>query len=110
MEMRMIAVDVVRRMTRAGCAATVLAACWALPGRAEPPQPRPPLNEPVFRVNRQPDQDPTQKANALEELAQAQPGEHPLAPAIRMAKLGLRQIDTNIKDYKTTVVKREEID
>ncbi len=39
----------------------------------------------------------------------AQPGEHPLAPAIRWAKLGLAEIE-KVQDYSCTLVKRERID
>ncbi len=47
------------------------------------------------------------------QLAQAgQPAvrEHPLAPAMRMAKSGLELIDKDIKDYSCTLVKREQVD
>ena len=39
----------------------------------------------------------------------AAPGEHPLAPAIALAKAGLAAIDANIKDYSCTMVKRERV-
>ncbi|HEY5315846.1 MAG TPA: DUF1571 domain-containing protein [Pirellulales bacterium] len=42
-------------------------------------------------------------------LFTAQPGEHPLAPALRWARLGLAEID-KIQDYSATLVKRERID
>jgi len=41
---------------------------------------------------------------------QAAAHEHPLVPAMRMAKVGLEQIDQNIQDYSCTLVKREQID
>ena len=42
-------------------------------------------------------------------LTEAQPNEHPLTPALRWAKAGLRDIET-LKDYSATMVKRERID
>jgi Protein of unknown function (DUF1571) len=39
-----------------------------------------------------------------------QPGEHPLAPAIRVCKASLEEIDRNIRDYSCTLVKRERVD
>jgi hypothetical protein len=39
-----------------------------------------------------------------------QPGEHPLAPAIRVCKASLEDIDRNIRDYSCTLVKRERVD
>jgi len=48
-------------------------------------------------------------ANAGEAVA-ANPGEHPLIPAIRVAKAGLEGIRANIKDYSCTMVKRELVD
>jgi hypothetical protein len=39
-----------------------------------------------------------------------QPGEHPLAPAIRVCRASLEEIDRNVRDYSCTLVKRERID
>jgi hypothetical protein len=39
-----------------------------------------------------------------------QPGEHPLAPAIRVCKASLEEIDRNVRDYSCTLVKRERVD
>lgn len=39
-----------------------------------------------------------------------QPGEHPLAPAIRVCKASLEEIDRNVRDYSCTLVKCERID
>jgi hypothetical protein len=39
-----------------------------------------------------------------------QPGEHPLAPALRVCKASLEEIDRNIRDYSCTFVKRERVD
>jgi hypothetical protein len=42
-------------------------------------------------------------------LFTTQPGEHPLAPALRWARMGLAELD-KIQDYSATLVKRERID
>src|SRR5690606_37445245 len=39
-----------------------------------------------------------------------QPGEHPLMPAVRMAKNGLARIDASIADYSAMLIKEERID
>ncbi len=39
----------------------------------------------------------------------AKPGEHPLAPAIRIAESGLKYIDETVQDYSCTLIKRERI-
>lgn len=44
------------------------------------------------------------------DLSPAQPNEHPLMPALRWARVVLRNIDANIHDYSATMVKRERID
>ncbi len=38
------------------------------------------------------------------------PGEHPLAPFIRVAKSSLAEFDGNIRDYSCTFIKRERLD
>ncbi len=48
-------------------------------------------------------------ASSRPPLTEAQPNEHPLMPALRWAKAGLRDIE-NVKDYSATMVKRERID
>ena len=40
----------------------------------------------------------------------AQPGEHPLDPALKMARACLNNIETNVKNYSATLVKRERVD
>lgn len=40
----------------------------------------------------------------------AQPGEHPLTPAIRVMNEVLANIDQNIRDYTCTLIKRESVD
>ena len=39
-----------------------------------------------------------------------QPGEHPLAPVIRVSKASLEHMDQNIRDYSATLVKQERVD
>jgi hypothetical protein len=76
--------------------------------------------EPVEQQQQQPQQQPAPAAapaaaapNSSNPLApenlQPQPGEHPLMPALRLAKYGVNHIDTTIKDYSCTLVKRERI-
>lgn len=48
-------------------------------------------------------------ANADEATA-AVAGQHPLEPALELARRGLERLPTTIKDYSCTVVKRERID
>lgn len=48
-------------------------------------------------------------ANASDAVATTTPGEHPLEPALALAAKGLASIQSNIKDYSCTVVKRERI-
>lgn len=40
---------------------------------------------------------------------QVRPGEHPLEPALRIARSGLNYIDQDIQDYSCTLIKRERI-
>jgi hypothetical protein len=40
----------------------------------------------------------------------SQPGEHPLAPAIRVFKASLEELDRHVRDYSCTLVKQERID
>ena len=39
----------------------------------------------------------------------ARPGEHPLAPVIRVCKASLEHIDRNVKDYSCSLIKRERL-
>ncbi|UUO05027.1 DUF1571 domain-containing protein [Blastopirellula sp. J2-11] len=55
------------------------------------------LKEPVYRVSNNP--------NTSQPVA----AQHPLAPAMEIAKRGLAQIDQNVRDYECTLVKREQI-
>jgi hypothetical protein len=50
------------------------------------------------------------QANAEAAPVQAAIQEHPLIPALEMAKRTLANIDANVKDYSATIVKRERID
>lgn len=76
------------------------------------------LVEPIHRVEKQqPASQPAQLASRIEPQATAgpidltpQPGEHPLAPAVRMAKDGLARIDATIEDYSAMLIKEERID
>jgi len=49
-------------------------------------------------------------ANLIASLTEAQPGEHPLMPALRWAKMGHQQLSEDVRDYSCTLVKRERID
>jgi hypothetical protein len=81
------------------------------------------LTEPVFRVANE--TAAAQPADALSATTSApnatpasrvvldftqQPGEHPLAPALRVCKASLEEIDRNVRDYSCTLVKRERVD
>ncbi len=57
------------------------------------------LREPVYRVTNRTDTRQPQQGAA----------EHPLAPALRLAKQGLANIEQNVRDYQCTLVKREQI-
>lgn len=63
-------------------------------------QPRGNFREPVFRVSNKNDNRGDDRAVA---------GEHPLAPALRIAEAGLERIENSIHDYQCTLVKRERI-
>ncbi|MCA9246629.1 MAG: DUF1571 domain-containing protein, partial [Planctomycetales bacterium] len=67
------------------------------------------LKEPVYRISKQRDVKHDPQVQPVEALAAAT-NEHPLMPAIRMAKSSLSRIDTEIQDYTCTLVKRENID
>ncbi len=77
------------------------------------------LVEPIFRVaHEQPSTvQPTQVASRIApprvqppfDLTE-QPGEHPLLPALRMAKGSLETIDARVQDYNAIMMKQERID
>ena len=73
--------------------------------------------EPIVRIDHeQPADQPTQVASRIAvakkhpplNLTQLQ-GEHPLTPAIRVAKQSLQTIDTRIQDYSAIMMKQERI-
>lgn len=76
------------------------------------------LVEPIHRVeNKQVAPVATQVASRIAAPTSAgpidltpQPGEHPLMPAVRMAKEGLARIDATIDDYSAMLIKEERID
>lgn len=85
------------------------------------------LTEPVYRVANQPAAPAPQPAVAQQPVAVAQqpaatpaarpvfdvtqqPGEHPLAPVIRVCKASLEHMDKNVPDYTCTLVKRERLE
>ncbi len=51
---------------------------------------------------------PEKAPDLMSKLIQ-QPGEHPLAPALRVAQEGLSYIDQNIQDYQAILLKQERI-
>lgn len=90
-----------RSVMRAGLLAAVAVCGDALEARAQ--QDVSGLVQPLYRVQRDPQVMPVEHT-----APQAQ--EHPLAPAIRMARSSVAQIDANVRDYSCTLVKRENID
>lgn len=58
------------------------------------------LREPVYRVSNRTAGTPAQNVAT----------EHPLAPALAIAKKGLANIEQNVRDYQCTLVKREQLD
>lgn len=80
------------------------------------------LPRPVYRVGQQPAApqpaaDTTRVAannnlpanNTPQNQAPANPNEHPLEPALRMAHAAIDNINTNIQDYSAVMVKRERV-
>lgn len=55
------------------------------------------MKEPVYRVSNNP--------NTTQPVA----AQHPLTPAVEMAKRALNRIDQSVRDYQCTLVKREQI-
>ncbi|MCC9609016.1 DUF1571 domain-containing protein [Blastopirellula sp. JC732] len=55
------------------------------------------MKEPVYRVSNNP--------NATQQVA----AQHPLTPAVELAKRALDRIDQSVRDYECTLVKREQI-
>lgn len=76
------------------------------------------LSEPIYRVAHE-STVASQPAPVAPTAVQAttepfdftqRPGEHPLMPFIRVAKVSLAEFDRNIRDYSCTFIKRERID
>jgi len=93
-----------RSVLRAGLVATLCAAGSGAPALAQ--QNGSQLVEPLYRVHRDAMVVPVEHSQPPQQQSQ----EHPLMPAIRLAKASLSQIDNNIHDYSCTLVKRENID
>jgi hypothetical protein len=110
------------RMTQAPNNLLALAAAGIIAANAFAQQ----TTEPVYRVaneaaaNTMPAAAPAQAAPAPAPVAAAapgtpfdltqQPGEHPLAPTVRVLTETLNHIDTNVRDYTCTLVKQEALD
>jgi len=100
--------------------ALLLAGSVACPVLAQEtsPQVEPPLVEPIFRVaHEEADGKPTQIASRIAVAKQQPPfdltqlaGEHPLMPALRMAKQSLQTINTRVRDYNAIMIKQERVD
>jgi len=83
---------------------------WAGVGevRGQAPAERPPLVEPVYRVTSKlpaAERSPIVSGNLVDEIAQ-----HPLDPALEMARSAKAQIDRDVQDYTCTLIKRERVD
>ncbi|MGE3778158.1 MAG: DUF1571 domain-containing protein [Pirellulaceae bacterium] len=93
----------------AGITATTMA---DTPGEApDGKQSREALQEPVYRVSnaRVDNPIPTKVDSTVRPDAEAAV-EHPLDPAIKMAREGLQRIQSQVSDYSCTLVKQERID
>lgn len=84
------------------------------PAERQPLRERIRLRQPVLRVAQQPAQAATQSAG--QQATQpavgsdtAQPGEHPLEPALQIARKTLEHIERDIKDYTCMMAKRERV-
>jgi len=88
------------KMTRRSLLLGIPAVACGFSQLASGQEPRGNFNEPVFRVSNKSDNRTDNRAVA---------GEHPLAPALRIAEEGLVRIENHIHDYKCTLVKRERI-
>lgn len=105
----------IRQIGRRAAGAVLSAgfACLTIPAWAQAPAG---TVEPVYRTAREepaaevasrvaPETDPAQSPFNLTPA----PGEHPLAPALRIAQDGLAHIDANIQDYQAILRKQERI-
>lgn len=68
------------------------------------------FTQPVYRVPRQPRVAATNSEQAPSTVKQVAGQEHPLVPAVRLARSSLQNIDANINDYTATLIKRERVD
>ncbi|MEX0795025.1 MAG: DUF1571 domain-containing protein [Pirellulaceae bacterium] len=88
------------KMTRRSLLLGIPAVACGISQLASGQEPRGNFREPVYRVSNKSD---NRRDN------QVVAGEHPLAPALRVAETGLKRIEDNIQDYQCTLVKRERI-
>jgi uncharacterized protein DUF1571 len=97
---QMTHLNLARREFLQALAASSAAGCLALSARGGEPPTEGGLKEPVFRV-----------AKAKNEVGkgEAAAGEHPLDPALKMAREALKLTQETIDDYTCTIVKRERI-
>lgn len=107
----------IRFLTRPGTLALLLAGGLALSVHTATAQQTNSLVEPIFRIaHEETAGQPTQIASRIGvskphvsiDLTQ-RPGEHPLMPALRVAKQSLQTIDTRVRDYNAVMVKQERI-
>jgi len=100
-----------------GVFALLLASGVAVPGSAAEAQHPDSLIEPIYRVaNETKPGEPAQVASRIPvakpqapfDLTQ-KPGEHPLMPALRVAKSSLQTIDSRVRDYNAVMMKQERI-
>jgi len=89
-----------RRASLQTLTATGAACCFDLSAGGAEPTEESGLKEPVYRVSKAKNDVPNGNAPA---------GEHPLDPALKMAREALALIQTTIDDYSCTIVKRERI-
>ncbi len=85
-----------------GCWAAANLACAQAPAEGAGRTDRDQLPQPVYKVAHK-------NAESSEVGAPAAQAEHPLVPAIRMAKSAMENINANVKDYSARMVKRERI-
>ncbi len=93
-----------------------LAVSASIPAKAQTQQPRGGrLTQPVYRVAEQPSEPARVAKNTvpakteIESPAVGHPQQHPLEPAVQMAKNAMIAIGNNVQDYSCTLIKRERI-
>ncbi len=95
--------------------ALLLASTVTSPALAQEPSD---LVEPVLRIAHEAPAGQTTQVASRIAVAKAQPpfdlsqltGEHPLMPALRMAKQSLQTIDSRVQDYNAILMKQERVD